>query len=73
MARVRRPGGSKRARVKGEGAIRYWTADELKRVLAAVHEVLPAAHALIFDVFAGTGCRIAECLGFSSATIEMAG
>jgi integrase len=63
MTKVRRPGGSRQARVGPEDSVRYWTAEELRRVLAAAREVLPPEHALIFEVLAGTGCRIAECLG----------
>ncbi len=63
MAGLRRPGGSKQARVKAETAIRYWAADELKQVLAAAHYVLTPQQALIFEVLAWTGCRISEALG----------
>ncbi len=63
MAQVRRPGGSKRARVKAQDAIRYWTQDELRRVLDAADAVLPTQGALLFHLLAGTGCRISEALG----------
>ncbi len=63
MAGVRRPGGAKQARVGDESAVRYWTAQELKRVLVAAHEILTPQQALVFEVLAGTGCRISEALG----------
>ena len=62
MDGVRRPGGAKQAKVKPE-QIRYWTAEELRRVLEAAHGVLSPQQALLFDVLAGTGCRISEALG----------
>ncbi len=63
MAGLRRPGGSKQARVKAETTVRYWTADEMKQVLTAAHDVLTPQQALIFEVLAWTGCRISEALG----------
>ncbi|MEM7678204.1 MAG: site-specific integrase [Myxococcota bacterium] len=62
MQTVRRPGGAKQAKVK-QGEIRYWTKCELKAILTSAHSVLRAQHALLFEVLAGTGCRISEALG----------
>ncbi|MEM7674458.1 MAG: tyrosine-type recombinase/integrase [Myxococcota bacterium] len=70
MTEVRRPGGSRRARVKDTSAIRYWTSDELKLVLHAAHRELNPRQALLFEVLAGTGCRISEALGLQFRDIR---
>jgi len=62
MAKVRRPGGSRAARVK-DTTVPHWTVDELNALRLKSREVLPARHALLVEVLAGTGVRIAEALG----------
>ncbi|MEM6367908.1 MAG: tyrosine-type recombinase/integrase [Myxococcota bacterium] len=62
MAKVKRPGGSRQARVK-DTTVPHWTTDELKALLVKSREVLPARHALLVETLAGTGVRIAEALG----------
>ena len=65
MAGLRRPGGSKQAKVKDSTAVRYWNAEELKRFLAAAHNVLTPQQALVFETLASTGCRISAALGLT--------
>ena len=65
MAGLRRPGGSKQAKVKDSTSVRYWSTQELKRLLAAAHEVLTPQQALVFETLASTGCRISEALGLT--------
>jgi integrase len=62
MTKVRRPGGSKQARVKNI-AVPHWTAEELSRILHTARETLDRTHKLLVETLAGTGCRIGEALG----------
>jgi len=62
MAKVRRPGGSKQARVK-DIAVPHWSAEELSRILEVARETLDPTHRLLVEVLARTGVRIGEALG----------
>jgi integrase len=64
MDKVKRPGGSRRARVK-TGKVQHWSEDELRRLLFVARETLPPVHALACEVLAGTGARVSEVLGLT--------